>query len=98
MLLRNEGRYLSGEICAKKGEIKWPDNEHKGDEDLQLFNILYRGLGDNLKNKREEYLFRSARQFYASRRKLYSGDSTLDIEGLDKKYCRRTLTKINDLR
>lgn len=75
-------------IIAEKGlgdPNKFPDNWYKGDEALRLSNILYRDLENNLKNKGDGYLFRSARQLYSSLRVSYSGDSTLDIKGLEKK-------------
>ncbi|EOS92636.1 hypothetical protein LU631_25785 (plasmid) [Erwinia tracheiphila] len=82
-------------IIAEKGLgdlNKLPDNWYKGDEALRLFSILYRDLENNLKNKGETYLIRSARQFYSSLRGSYSGDSTLEIKGLEKK----TLSSYSD--
>ncbi|HGY3149399.1 TPA: hypothetical protein ACNVU4_003504 [Morganella morganii] len=82
-------------IIAEKGLgdlNKLPDNWYKGDEALRLFSILYRDLENNLKNKGEAYLIRSARQFYSSLRGSYSGNSTLGIKGLEKK----TLSSYSD--
>jgi len=82
-------------IIAEKwlGDLsKLPDNWYKGDEALRLFSILYRDLENKLKNKGEAYLTRSAQQFYSSLRGSYSGDSTLEIKGLEKK----TLSSYSD--
>jgi len=82
-------------IIAEKGLgdlNKLPDNWYKGDEALRLSGILYRDLENNLKNKGEAYLIRSARQFYLSLRDSYSEDGTLKIKGLKKK----TLSSYSD--
>ncbi|MCS3430345.1 ADP-ribosyltransferase [Klebsiella sp. BIGb0407] len=79
--------FLTSLLAEKNigGMHNLPEGWYKGDEAIRLMNLLYRDLEHNLKTKGEKYLLRSAEMFYQSLRGIYTTDSTLEIEGLQKK-------------
>lgn len=81
-------KFILASVLAEKGindTSKLHEDWYKGDGALKLYNILYRDLEYNLKNRGKSYLFGAARLFFSEYCSSNSAENITGIRGLEKK-------------